>query len=77
MMSGLFYIWHKKAWAILVGGYIFSHKFRLRPRLLKQFIPKNVIKKIFYMTSKLDVKMFLSERRLPYMPLLNSVHNQC
>ena len=35
----------KKTWAVLVGGYIFSHKIRLRPRLLKQFIPKKVIEK--------------------------------
>jgi len=25
-----------EAWAVLVGGYIFSHKFRIRPRLLMQ-----------------------------------------
>jgi hypothetical protein len=37
----------KKTWAVLVGGYIFSHKIRLRPRLLKQFIPKKVIEKNF------------------------------
>ena len=29
-----------------MGGYIFSHKIRLRPRVLKQFIPKKVIEKI-------------------------------
>jgi hypothetical protein len=29
-----------------VGGYIFSHKIRLRPRLLKQFIPKKIIEEI-------------------------------
>jgi hypothetical protein len=33
----------KKGWAALVGGYIFSHKFRLRPRLIKQFIPKKLV----------------------------------
>ena len=29
-----------------MGGYIFSHKIRLRPRLLKQFIPKKIIEEI-------------------------------
>ncbi len=29
-----------EAWAALVGGYIYSHKFWLRPRLLKQLTPK-------------------------------------
>ena len=51
MIPGLFSIWHKKARAVLVGGYVFSHKFRLRPRLLKQFIPKKVIEKIFYIST--------------------------
>lgn len=51
MIPGLFSIWHKKAWAVLVGGYIFSHEFRLRPRLLKQSIPKKIIEKIFYITT--------------------------
>ena len=46
MRSGLFWIWHQKAWAVLVGGYIFSHKIRLRPRLLKQFVPKKIIEEI-------------------------------
>jgi hypothetical protein len=27
-----FLIKHKKTWVALVGGYVYSHKFRLRPR---------------------------------------------
>ncbi len=65
MIPGLFSIWHKKTWAVLVvvRGYIFSHKFRLRPRLLKQFISKKIITKIFYTATMWYVKSFFINSR--------------
>jgi len=40
MRSGLFWIWHKKAWAILVGGYIFSHRIWVMTQAIKEIDSK-------------------------------------
>ena len=53
-----------------MGGYIFSHKIRLRPRLLKQFIPIKIIEEILLYDHKvicqdvLIAEMILTEMEI-------------
>jgi hypothetical protein len=60
---------HKKTWAVLVGGYIFSHKIRLRPRLLNNLFPKRLLKKSFICHKVICQDVLFSEMILTEMEI--------